>query len=270
MRYILFFMLFWCGIGAFFAQQTTAIPSSYVAGNASVAYDMAWLPFGNPAALGRRSSMGVSIIYENRYITRELANKAINFWLPTKLINTGLCFSHFGYSEYNEMIASLSFGRQFGDNFSLGVDMIYYTVFLSPSERYKGVFTAQLGTQVDLTDEFSLALSVFNPVFSKIKGDYAEKRLPTIFSIGSLYKIRDVVNWLVQFDKEVSSPFRWATGFEYILVKELIVRVGAYGYDDFRPTLGAGLRLDSFKFDIAADYNSVLGFSVLGGMAYEF
>ena len=90
MRYILLFMLFWCGIGAFFAQQTTAIPSSYVPGNASVAYDMAWLPFGNPAALGSRSSLGVSIIYENRYITRELANKAINFWLPTKLINTGL------------------------------------------------------------------------------------------------------------------------------------------------------------------------------------
>ena len=72
--------------------------------------------------------------------------------------------------------------------------MIYYTVFLLPSERYKGVFTAQVGTQVDLTDEFSLALIVFNPVFSKIKGDYAEKRLPTIFSIGSLYKIRSVVN----------------------------------------------------------------------------
>ena len=77
------------------------------------------------------------------------------------------------------------------------------------------------------------------------------------------------VIWLVEIDKETQSPIRWATGFEYALVKELVVCLGAYGYRDFRPTLGAGLRFDRWQFDISSDYNSVLGFSLLGGVRYK-
>jgi len=268
-KFLLSFLLLNIIISVVCAQQTTVIPASYTAGDASVAYSNAWLPFQNPAALGGAEKMGFLLLYENKYITKELSNKVVNAWLPTKYINIGVSFSHLGYSEYNEMLAALTFARKFG-KFKLGVELDYYTLFLSQSKRYQGTLTAQVGMQVNLTEDFSLAFSAFNPVFSKVKSDLAEKRLPTVFSLGSLYKIRNTVDWYVQFDKEVSSPFRWATGFEYSPVKELIIRLGAYGYNSFVPTLGVGLRFDKFKFDISSAYSSTLGFSFLGAVGYGF
>jgi hypothetical protein len=259
-----------CSLQAIFGQKTTIIPSSFVAGNASVAYREAWLPFHNPAALGGVEKIGFQLIYENKYITKELANKVINAWFPTKYINIGASFSHFGYSEYNEMLAGITFARQFGKHFRLGVEADYYTVFLSQSARYKGIFTAQVGAQISITDNFSIAINAFNPVFSKIKSDLVEKRLPIVFTIGTLYRIKNTVDWLVQFDKEVSSPLRWATGFEYAPVNELVIRLGCYGYNSFIPTFGAGVKFGGFRFDVNADYNSVLGFSLLGRLGYEF
>ena len=252
------------------AQKTTVIPASFVGGNASVAYKNEWLPFHNPAALAEAEKIGFQLLYENRYITKELANKVFNAWFPTKYLNIGASFSHFGYSEYNEMLSAVTFARQFGNRFRLGIEIDYYTVFFSQTKHYKGIITTQVGTQISITDDFSIAFNVFNPVFSKIKLDFAEKRLPTTFSIGSLYSIKNTVDWLVQLDKEVSSPLRWATGFEYAPVKEFIVRIGAYGYDNFIPTFGAGIKFGGFKFDVNADYNSVLGFSLTGCLGYKF
>jgi len=269
MKKVCFALLFLCFSFWLNAQKTTVIPSSFVGGNASVAYKNYWLPFQNPAALAGAEKIGFQLLYENRYITKELANKAMNVWFSTKYLNIGASFSHFGYSEYNEMIVGITFARQFG-RFRLGVEVDYYTVFLSQSKRYRGTVTAQVGTQITVTDNFSLAFNAFNPTFSKVKSELVENRLPVIFSIGSLYRIKNTVDWLVQLDKEISSPLRWATGFEYAPVKEFIIRIGAYGYKNFIPTFGAGIRFGGFKFDVNADYNSVLGFSMIGCLGYKF
>lgn len=265
-RIAFIFLCFSFGLNA---QKTTVIPSSFVGGNASVAYKNDWLPFHNPAALAGMEKIGFQLLYENRYITKELANKALNLWFPTKYLNIGASFSHFGYSEYNEMLAAVTFAREFG-KFRLGIEVDYYTLFLSQSERYKGTITAQVGAQISITDNFSIAFNAFNPTFSKVKSELVEKRLPVVFSIGTLYCIKNTVDWFVQFDKEVSSPLRWATGFEYAPVKEFIIRIGAYGYNSFIPTFGAGVKFGKFKFDVNADYNSVLGFSLIGCLGYSF
>jgi hypothetical protein len=252
------------------AQRTTVIPSTFVSGNSSTAYTNDWLPFQNPSALAFQSKVGLSLLYENRYITKELANKAFNVWLPTKYLNIGGSFSHFGYSQYNEIIASLTFARKFSDKFAVGAEFDYYSVYLSESEAFKGIFTAQVGASILVTDDFLIAFRLFNPIFAKIKTTYTEQPLPVLFSVGSKYRIRNVVDWLIQFDKEVSSPLRWATGFEYITDNKFIIRFGAYGYDNIVPTFGTGIRFDGFKFDISADWNSILGFSLIGRLAYEF
>jgi len=267
---ICFALFFLCFFSILNAQKTTVIPSSFVGGNASVAYKNDWLPFHNPAALAGSENIGFQLLYENRYITKELSNQALNVWIPTKYLNVGASFSHFGYAEYNEMLAAITVARQLGKRFRLGIEVDYYTVFLSQSERYKGTVTAQIGGQISITDDFTLAFNAFNPTFSKVKSVLVDKRLPVVFSIGSLYSIKNTVDWLVQFDKEVSSPLRWATGFEYAPVKELVVRIGAYGYNNFIPTFGAGIKFGGFKFDVNADYNSVLGFSLIGCLGYNF
>ena len=75
-----------------YAQTTpvaTIVPGSYVAGNASVAYTAEWQPFQNPAALACEKQFGLTLLYENRYITAELSNAAFSAAFPTKYINVG-------------------------------------------------------------------------------------------------------------------------------------------------------------------------------------
>ncbi len=260
--------LLWCASLA--AQTATIVPSSYVAGNASVAYNAEWQPFQNPAALACEQNYTLSLLYENRYITAELSNAAFSVAIPTKYINVGAQFSYFGYAEYNEMLAAVTFARTFGNIFHLGVECDYYAVYLSPSERYKSTATVQVGFQVQVVPSLTIGFSAFNPIFSKIKSDLTEKRLPSVFSLGTNYRIHEKVSWLVQLDKEVRSPLRWATGFEYAPFDVFDVRIGCYGSDYTVPTLGVGCGWAGFKFHLHCEYRNPLGVTMLGTLQYRF
>lgn len=264
-----FFGLLLFGLLPLQAQIATIVPSSYAPGNASVAYHKDWQPFQNPAALAHAQNYTVTLLYENRYITKELGNSVASLAIPTKYVNVGASFSYFGYSAYNEMLASVTLARNFGKVLNIGVEFDYYTVYLSPSERYRGAFMAQVGMQLQVLPNFMVAFNVFNPVFSKIKTDLVTKRLPSVFSLGTNYQLHEKVSWLVQLDKEVHSPMRWATGFEYAPFEEFTVRVGAYGSDYFVPTLGVGLAFNGFRFQLQTEYRHPLGLTMMGVLQYQ-
>ncbi|NCA78996.1 MAG: hypothetical protein EOM76_02240 [Sphingobacteriia bacterium] len=252
------------------AQVATIIPNSYVPANASVSYVKAWLPFHNPAALSHEKIGAIQLQYDNRYITKELSTALISGCYSTPYVNIGASFSYFGYSVYNEMLAGLTFARTFGDRFSVGIEFDYYTVYFSPSERYKGTVTANIGMQAKVIQNFYISFSAFNPVFSKIKTDFLDKSLPVVFSLGTLYQITEQVDWLTQLDKEVKSPLRWATGVEYHPFKEFLVNVGVYGSDYVVPTLGIGIQFSGVEFHLNTEYHTTLGFSALGALRYTF
>lgn len=271
MRYIqvVGLLLSCVGISAY-AEQVSVVPSSYVPGNASVAYNAEWQPFQNPASLASETQFGLTLLYENKYITKELSNAVVGGAFPTKYINVGASFSYFGYSVYNEMLASLTFARTFGGIFHVGVEFDYYTVYLSPSERYRGTFAAQVGLQVQILPTLMVGFNVFNPTFSAVKSDLVTQQLPSVFSLGARYQIHEQVSCLVQFDKEVQSAFRWAVGFEYSPYKEFVVKVGAYGTRNFVPTLGVAVGFSDFKFHLHAEYVNPLGVTMMGVLQYRF
>lgn len=261
---------FFLFLNSAFAEITTIVPNSYVPGNASVSYVNAWLPFHNPAALAHEKVGAIQLQYDNRYITKELNTALVSGCYSTKYVNIGASFSYFGYSVYNEMLTALTFARTFGDRFSLGIEFNYYTVFFSPTERYRGTFTANIGLQAKVIDNFYISFAAFNPVFSKIKTEFLDKSLPVVFSLGTLYQITDQVDWLVQIDKEVKSPLRWATGVEYKPFKEFIVNAGVYGSNYAVPTLGVGFHFSGFEFRLNTEYHTRLGLSALGALRYTF
>jgi len=268
-RKYVFLTLIFFGILSLQAQVATIVPSSYVPGNASVAYHKDWQPFQNPAALAQAQQFSVTLLYENRYITKELSNSVVSLAAPTKYVNIGASFSYFGYAAYNEMLSSITFARSFGDVLNIGVEFDYYTLYLSPSERYRGTMTAQVGMQLQVLPNFVVGFNVFNPVFSKLETDLTTKILPSVFSLGTSYQMHDKVSWLVQFDKEVHSPMRWATGFEYQPVEEFTVRVGGYGSNYFVPTLGVAFAFDEFRFHLQTEYRNPLGLTMMGVLQYQ-
>jgi hypothetical protein len=264
---ISFFLLILGGLHA--QQSSSAIASSKAPANASTAYKENWTAFHNPAILTTEKTTTVSINYENRFQLKELSTKVVRVAIPTKLVGLGLAISHFGYSQYNEMQAGLGLARSFSTKFSMGVQFNYYSVYLSPAEGSKGNLVAQVGLLTEVLPRFFVGFHAFNPAQTNIKTGITEKRIPSVFSLGSSYYFTDKLIWVAQLDKEVDYNLQWRTGFEYELIKELALRMGGYG-NPFVPSLGASLQINKLQLDVNFERHPVLGINSICGLSYTF
>ena len=253
-----------------FPQIATIIPSSESIASTSVADTHNWSAFNNPAMMGYVEKPELGLQYENRYLLPELSTKSIQFALPSGLINTGISFSYFGYSLYHEMIAGIGFARNFSDKFAMGVQFNYYTAFFSASNSYRGAFLPQIGLSVQLSTKFNIAFNTFNPFQSNIQTEFVIKRLPSIFSMGTGYYFSSDFVWRTQIDKELSSNYRFATGFEYQMVQSIAVKLGAYSSGYLVPCLGIGFRTGAILINLNCEMHPLLGLNTLAAIKYRF
>lgn len=252
------------------SQISNIIPSSNAVAQTSVADSRNWTAFNNPAMLGYVVNPEVGIEYENRCLVSELSTKSFQFALPSDLINSGLSFSHFGYSLYHEMLIGLGFARNFSDKFAMGVQFNYYTAFFTASNSYRGAFLPQIGLSVKLSPNFSLGFHSFNPFQTNINTKYVIKRIPSIFSLGTEYSFAPELVWRTQIDKEVSSNYRFASGFEYKMLQNFNVKLGAYGSGYLVPCLGFGFNVGAFLVDLNCELHPLLGLNTLAAIKYRF
>lgn len=265
-------LLLFAVCGYAFGQIAPVVPSSVSIANTSVAVQNEWNAFQNTSALAHIENIEVSAQYENKFMLKELSTSSIQAGLHTKYVNVGLAYSFHGYSVYNEMIAGLGLARNFGDMFSMGVQFNYYTAYFSAADesRYRGTVLTQFGVSSRIFPKFTVGFHTFNPFQTNIKTENTEKRIPSIFSIGSNYEFAENLFWLTQIDKEVSGKFRFATGFEYTMIEQLTVKLGAYGHDYLVPALGLGVHLGKFHFNMNAEMHPQLGLNTLGNLKYRF
>ena len=190
--------------------------------------------------------------------------------MPTNLVNTGLSFSHFGYSLYHEMMFGVGFARNFSDKFAMGVQFNYYTAYYSASNSYRGALLPQVGLSVKLSPNFSLGFNAFNPFQTNIQTDFIIKRLPSVFCLGSEYYFSPEFAWRTQIDKEVSSNYRFATGFEYLMLQNFTIKLGAYNSEFLVPCMGFGFNAGSFLFDLNCELHPLLGLNSMAAVKYRF
>ncbi len=253
-------------------QIASVVPSSVSVANTSVAVSNEWNAFQNTAALAHVEKTVVAAQYENRFMLKELSTRSIQAGLNAKLVNVGLSFSYQGYSAYNEMIGGLGIARNFDDKFSMGLQFDYYSAYFSASDesRYRGAIIAQFGITSEILKNFTVGFHTFNPFQTNIKTEYTEKKIPSVFSFGTNYAFSDNFIWLTQVDKEVNSNFRFATGFEYAMIKQLTIKLGAYSSDYLVPCMGFGLHFADFDFYLNGELHPVLGLNTIARLNYAF
>lgn len=253
-----------------YSQISDFNPGSVSIAQTSVANTRNWSSFNNPSILAFISHPEAGFSVENRYLLSELSSKSVQFGLPTKLLNLGVSFNHFGYSLYHEMLLGIGFARNYSDKFALGLQFNYYTAFFSASNSYRGAFLPQVGISVKLSNRFNLGFQSFNPFQTNIKTNYIIKRIPSIFSLGTQYYLSDDLVWRTQMDKEVSSNYRFATGFEYQMLQKMSVKLGAYGSDYLVPCIGLGFNMSSFLIDFNCELHPLLGLNTFAAIKYRF
>ena len=252
------------------AQISSILPQSVSIAQTSVADTHNWATFNNPAMLGYIQNPEIDIQFENRFLISELSTKSVQLGFSSSIVNAGLSFSHFGYSFYHEMLLGLSFARNFSDKFSMGMQFVYYTAFFNASNSYRGTLFPQVGISSRLTPNFTIGFNTFNPFQTNIQTEYTIKRIPSIFSLGTEYYFSSDLAWRTQIDKEISSNYRFGTGFEYQMLQNLNVKLGAYGWDYLVPCLGIGFTSGSFVVDINCDLHPLLGLNTMASIKYKF
>jgi len=252
------------------AQISNILPTTTSIANTSVSDTKEWMSFQNPATLGYVENTEIGTQLENRYLIPELSTKSIQLAVPTKLLNAGLSFSHFGYSLYHEMMIGAGFARNFSDKFAMGMQFNYYTAYFVASNSYRGAFLPQMGLSVKFSPNFSLGFHTFNPFQANVQTEFVTKRLPSTVSFGTEYFFSPEFVWRTQVDKELSSNYRFASGFEYQMLQQLSVKLGAYESDYLVPCLGFGFTIRRITLNLNCELHPVLGLNTLAGIKYCF
>jgi hypothetical protein len=268
-KIVLFLISVFVSMGAN-SQLANVVPTPLSIAGTSVSNTEGWSSFQNPAILGYLPTTEIGIQYENRFLIHELSSKSVNIGLVSNSVTTGISFSHFGYSLYNEMLVGLGFARNFGDKLALGVQFNYYTAYFSASHTYRGAVFPQVGISYRFSPAFNVGFHTFNPIQSQLTTEFTVKRIPSLFSIGTEYNFSPELAWRIQLDKEVSSNYRLATGFEYQMLQSLTVKLGAYGSDYLTPCIGFGLKTGSFRIDLNCELHPLLGLTTMAGIKYSF
>ena len=264
----IFVFLFFCRFAA--AQIPDIIPNPVSIARIAVADTRSWTAFNNPAMLAYVEKIELKTAFDNRFLLKELSTKSIQAGFHTKPINIGVSFSYYGYQLFHEMLAGVDFARNFGDKFSLGIGFDYYTVFFQADNEYRGALLGRLGLSAKLAPSFALGFSTFNPFQNHVKTDFVTKRVPSVFSLGTEYFFTDDFVWRTQIDKEISSNYRFATGFEYCILDFLTAKLGGYALEYFVPCLGFGLVLKDYAANLNCELNPVLGLCTMITLGYKF
>ena len=266
-RLLIFLAIIPCLCFSTFAQVSDIIPSGTSIANTSVARTHQWDAFSNPASLAQEG-VSFSLQYENKYLLSELSGKSAQVSYCNRWVNVGVAFMHFGYKQYSDIMAGVCLSHNFNHRFVIGLQCNYYAAYFGAEAGYKGTVFPQIGINVSVCKGLNVGFHAFNPFLQNIRGDFVEKKIPALFSIGTSYYFLDKFTWTVQIDKEVRSPFRVATGLEYQIVKQFGVKLGGYANRSFTPCLGVNLIFGDFQFDLHCEWDPLLGVNTLGNVRY--
>ncbi len=251
------------------AQSTAVIPSGISIAGTSVSDTYNVNAFGNTANMSYVSTGEAGITFENRYLLKELSTKAVQLTYSFPFVTAGLQFSYMGYPLYHEMLAGAGFARNFADKFALGVQFNYLNVYFTGINEYRSAFFPQFGFNLNLTQRTNLGFCAFNPFQTNIRTTIIEKRIPSIFSLGTQHFFSDDLVWRVQADKEISSFYRLATGFEYAISGFLTAKLGTYYNNYLVMCFGAGFKLTGLCFDLNAELHPIAGVNLLSALRYK-
>lgn len=213
----------------------------------------------------------INFQYNNSYFLPQIGFSDINLHLALKKLNIGFYFNHYGFSEYAEFSAGISFSKFFAPWFAFNLAGEYCGFYLSKEEGVASSGMAHLSFLAFPVKNLCIGLSLYNISFSKLKTAFQDMPMPSRFTLGISYDFTRKALLSCEFGKELRGPVYYAVGLEYMPVKQFVLRTGIGGEDDnVMPCGGFGLRLGIFGIDFGVKYHFKLGLSMAAGIKFSF
>jgi hypothetical protein len=236
--------------------------------NSALTFTDIWSIFQNQAGLAHLESFEAGAFYESRFLVNELAYAGFAAAVPLGAGTMGLSYGGFGYSVYRESRLGLAYALKLGERLSAGVQLNYQHVRIAADDYgSRGVLTAELGLQMQLSEHVVAAAHLSNPTRTQIT-DFDGERLPTALRLGLGYQVSDEVLATAEAEKDIDQSTLFRAGIEYRPVEVFYLRLGASSSPNLF-SFGLGFAFEQFSFDLAASYHSILGYSPQVALTYH-
>ncbi|MEZ4912041.1 MAG: hypothetical protein R2774_14410 [Saprospiraceae bacterium] len=219
-------------------------------GRAGVTFEGIEAIYSNQACLSSIKGLAADITFERRFNLKEL--DIISLSVAKKFNNYGIfgiSISQFGFSKYNEQKIGLAYGKLLSKNISIGGQFDYLKLNIEGYET-QSFITFEIGTKVQLSNQFSIGAHVFNPINQKIN-EYDD--LYTRFRIGLQYSPSNKVLLMADADKTTYKNVLFKIGVAYRILQPIQIYLGS---DITNQIFGFG-----FKYSFQSTYHIAGGFS---------
>lgn len=187
---------------------------------------------------------------------------AAGFTAPLFSGTVGVGVYRFGKELYQEHLVSVAFANQFGLA-ALGAKLNYIQYSVEGLGT-KGVISAVLGGQADLTTQLRVGAQVIN-IFQPYISKDTQERLPVFMRVGIQYKSSPYL-LISELEDNLDQKPTWKNALEYTLKKKFSFRTG-YQLFPAAGSFGIGFRSSKFFFDYAVSLHSELGISMQASVA---
>ncbi|MCX8019604.1 MAG: hypothetical protein N2747_03805 [Chitinophagaceae bacterium] len=222
----------------------------------------------NQAALARLSGASAGIYAERRFMMNELHHVFAVAGLPARSGNFGVRWHYFGFSDYNESLAGLSYARSFGEKADAGIQLHYYNQQISNGYGSASAMGFEAGTIIHLSERLYAGIHTSNPVGYRF-GPNKEQKLPSVHVLGLGFDASSVFYIGGEILKEEDRPVTVNVAFQYSPVSVLMVRAGI-STATTQVWCGAGIRIKKIRLDAVASYHPHLGITPALQVLYDW
>lgn len=216
-----------------------------------------WSVSYNQAGLAYLEKPSVGLYHENRFLMKEFGISALSGTLPVKFGTFGVSYNYFGFSLYHESKFGMSFAKKLGKNFAAGIQLDYFSSYISGLDNHAPMITFELGLLSFPTDNLAVGFHLFNPFLAN-PGLGKDIQLPSSFQLGLAYTLQNKIILAAESEKYFSQDLIFKFGIEYLPVSQLALRMGiSSGSSQY--SFGLGYKSKRFWTGLAFSNHLVLG-----------
>lgn len=235
--------------------------------NTSVTLVDVWAYHNNPGALSNIKKTTFGISYENRFLLKETQLQGFCLAQPLKIGTLSLGGQYYGNDNLKSYRVGFGYSLKLTEFLSAGVQFNSQGLRLPSYYGSKNSLSAEIGILATITENWTLGCSVFNLGNSKL-ADYQNERNPTTMRLGSAYKISKMVQFFLEFDKNIFLPIQLKAAFEYNPKEEFFFRFGC-STEPYQLAFGAGYHFKKMNLNLGSSYQQILGWSPSFTMNFE-
>lgn len=213
----------------------------------------------NPAVHAGLKQTAAGAYAERRFMLEDLNLVNLSAGFNTRSGNFGVHTGYFGFTEQNQMQASLSYGRKLGEVVDIGASFNFHQLSQAGIYGNASAITGTLGILVHLPGNMQAGISAFNP-FRATWGKDATERLPSRYSFGMGMDVSEKLFTGIDLIKEENQKVDIQAGFHYSFLPQFFVRAGIATLST-NYFFALGFKLPAFRIDLSGSYHPQLGWS---------